>query len=69
MWLLSDQFEYGTIVWALTTKLNMELLQSVQGRPLPDEVYCSTGKGITYGRPSPKQRAGGNFVAHQDLNR
>ena len=33
---------------------------------LPDEVDCSTGKGITSRRPSPKQRAGANVVAHRD---
>ena len=36
-------------------------------------VQCNfqmrSGKGITSGRPSSKQRAGANFVAHRDLDR
>ena len=36
---------------------------------LPDVVVCSTGKGITSVRPSPKQRAEADFAAHWNLNR
>ena len=70
----SDGAPYpGMMAWYVIIKMNLLTHETLLGTGFVlCAVQCNSqmrsGKWITSGRPSPKQKAGANVAAHQDSN-